>query len=131
MMMDDSGVRKRRENLLVTVKHDRSERRERGDEVSSSDEEQDMRRVEVELQGMSNGPMKHQRRNRKQNKDLESMMMDDSGVRKRRENLLATLKHNRSKRRERGDEVSSSDEELDMRRVEVELQGMSNGPMKH
>jgi len=87
--------------------------------------------VEVELQGMSNGPMKHQRRNCKQNKDLENMIMDDSGVRKRRENLLATLKHDRSERRERGDEVSSSDEELGIRRVEVELQGMSNGPMKH
>jgi len=66
--MDDEEVRKRREELLATLKHDRSERRERGDEVSSSDEEQDMRRVEVELQGMSNGPMKHQRRNRSRTK---------------------------------------------------------------
>ena len=63
-------------------------------------------------------------RNRKQNQNLESIFMDHEGVEKRREELLAMLKQDRTTRRQQGNEVSSSDEENDMRKVDVELEGI-------
>ena len=50
--MDHEGVEKRREELLAMLKQDRTTRRQQGNEVSSSDEENDMRKVDVELEGI-------------------------------------------------------------------------------
>jgi len=50
--MDGEKVDKRREELLAMLKHDRSQRRERGIQVSSSDEEKDMCNVDAELQSI-------------------------------------------------------------------------------
>ena len=71
-------------------------------------------------------------RNRKQQKDakqlqhldVENKFMDHEGVKKRREEMLAMLKHDRTTRRQQGNEVSSSDSEEDMRKVDVELEGI-------
>ena len=81
------GVAKRRELLLQMLKDERTRRREDGAAVSSSDEERDMRRVDAQIEGLGGRGIalsqrtRHTsyRRTREQNKDLESMFLDDEG----------------------------------------------------
>ena len=86
-----------------------------------------MRRVDAQIQGMSKLPTKSGRRTHAENKDLESLFLDPEGVQKRREHLLEMMKQDRRRRQDEGDQVSSSDDERDMRRVDAQLVGMSRG----
>ena len=77
--VDSEGVQKRRELLLEMMRKDRSRRREQGEAVSSTDEEQDTRRVDAELLGMARQarrPVESRRRNRGESEQLESLLMD-------------------------------------------------------
>ncbi len=93
------GVAKRRGLLLQMLKDERTQRREDGVAVSSSDDERDMRRVDAQIEGSGGRgialgqDMKHtsHRRTRDQNKDLESMFLDDEGD-KRLLNLCITAR---------------------------------------
>ena len=130
LFMDPGGVQKRRELLLEMMRKDRSRRREQGEAVSSTDEEQDTRRVDAELLGMARQarrPVESRRRNRGESEQLESLLMDSEGVQKRRELLLEMMRKDRSKRREQGEAVSSTDEEQDTRRFYSDLVGWITG----
>jgi hypothetical protein len=130
LLMDSEGVQKRRELLLEMMRKDRSRRREQGEAVSSTDEEQDTRRVDAELLGMARQarrPVESRRRNRGESEQLESLLMDSEGVQKRRELLLEMMRKDRSKRREQGEAVSSTDEEQDTRRFYSDLVGWITG----
>ena len=85
------------------MKKDRSRRRERGEAVSSSDEEQDSRRVEAEMLGMARQARRlvdSRRRNRGESEQLESLLMDSEVVRhalideKNQKQLLVYLRQN-------------------------------------
>ncbi len=109
---------------------EREARRRQGEAVSSSDEERDGRRVEAQLHGMTtefqaifNQICK--RRDRAQNKDLERAFLDPDGIEKRRKHLMRMLKQDRSARQQRGEEVSSSDDERDLRGIQMQMQGMA------
>jgi hypothetical protein len=71
-------------------------------------------------------PVDSRRRNRGESEQLESLLMDPEGVQKRRDLLLEMMKNERSRRRQKGEAVSSSDEEQDRRRVDVQLVGWRN-----
>ena len=58
------------------MKKERSRRRDRGEAVSSSDEEQDRRRVDAEMLGKARRPVDSRRRNRGESEQLESLLMD-------------------------------------------------------
>ena len=113
------------------MRRDRTARQERGESVSSSDEERDSRRVEAQLQGINaefqaifNGSRK--RLDRAQNKDLERVFLDPEGVAERQNHLMQILQHNRAARQLNGEAVSSSDEERDSRRIEMQMEGLKS-----
>ena len=99
--------------------------------MSSSDEERDSRRVEAQMQGM-NAEFQaifnriSKRRDRAQNKALERAFLDPEGVSKRHQHLMQMLKHDRAARQMEGQSVSSSDEERDLRRIEMQTEGMQS-----
>ena len=123
VFLDHEGAQRRVEYMRRMLRQERSERRERGSDISSSDDEKDARWVEAQMQGMTRRPGESNRRTRAQNKELEALLMDPAGVDKRRQQLCELLREDRRARRSRGEDVSSSDEERDNRRVEAQLLG--------
>ena len=123
-------IERRRQHLVRMLRRGREARQQQREAVSSSDEERDLRRVEAQLHGMTaefqaifNQIFK--RRDRAQNKDLERAFLDPDGVEKRRKHLMLMLKQNRNARQQRGEEVSSSDDERDLRRIQMQMQGLT------
>ena len=131
LLMDPEGVQKRRDHLLALMRHDRQQRKEQGDAVSSSDEEKQSSKVDAqvmgEIMGIAHQSLTAKRRSRTEKSDLELLFMDVEGVKKRREELLEMMKEDRSKRRACGEVASSDDDERDMRKIDAQIEGLYTG----
>jgi len=78
--LDHIRILRRREMLRDLVKQDRSERREKSDEISSSEDKKEMQRVDAQLLGIS----RFLRRDLS-TIDPQSAFLDEEGVQKRRD----------------------------------------------
>ena len=125
--MDREGVKRRRDYLLELMKDDRTKRRKRGEPESSSDEEKDLLKVTEQIEGMATYLRKNGQNSIRcvGQKALQKVSLDADRVEQCRKHMQKMIHEQRRFRKLRGEPVSSSDEERDMRRVDAELIGFA------